>query len=292
MAPSATSEIPIETKKHQAGDTKTLTPLQALSHGDIKLAPVPTFPDFATKRQWQLEHMAGAFRHWSREDYIDGLSGHISVRDPEHHDAFWTNPIGVHFGLLRASDMILVNFQGEVIGGNRSRPANSAGFLIHGAVHKARPDVHAVCHAHSIYGKAWSVFGKPLEMLTQDTCKFFGEAQSVYNSHGGVVLGEEEGNRIAAALGKGKGAILRNHGLLTVGGTVDEAAFLFTSMERSCRVQLLADAAAANGMEKVLIADEEAKFNYDAESDPEVCYRDFQVYYEFEERMSGGDFKN
>lgn len=128
--------------------------------------------------------------------------------------------------------------------------------------------------------------------MTRDTCKFFGKAQSVYNSHGGVVLGEEEGNRIAAALGPGKGAILRNHGLLTVGGTVDEAAFLFTSMERSCRVQLLADAAAANGMEKILIADEEARFNYDAESDPEVCYREFQVYYDFEERISGGDFKD
>ena len=77
--------------------------------------------------------------------------------------------LGVHFGLLRASDMIAVNLEGKVVGGNRSRPPNAAGFLIHSEVHKARPDVTAICHAHTVYGKAWSVFGKPLEMLTR-TC--------------------------------------------------------------------------------------------------------------------------
>ncbi|CZR60259.1 related to novobiocin biosynthesis protein novR [Phialocephala subalpina] len=301
MAPSATStvlpsELPvskvaglkIETPHSQPSQK---TPLQALSHGSATLTGPPKFQDFALQRRWQLEHMAAAFRHWAREGYVEGFSGHISVRDPEYHDAFWTNPLGVHFGLLTVSDMILVNFGGEVIGGNRSMAANSAGFLIHSEVHKARPDVHAVCHAHSTYGKAWSVFGKPLEMLTQDACKFYGKAQAVYNNHGGVVLGKEEGEKIAQALGQGKGAILRNHGLLTVGATVDEAAFLFTSMEHSCKVQLLAEAATASGLEKVLIADQEAQFNYDAESDPEVCYAEFQVYYNFEDKMSKGEMK-
>lgn len=236
--------------------------------------------------------MAAAFRHWAREGYVDGMSGHISVRDPEIADAFWTNPLGLHFGLLTVSDMILVNFDGEVVGGNQTRPPNTAGFLIHAAVHKARPDVHAVCHCHSISGKAWSIFGRPLEMLTQDACKFYGEAQAVYKDHGGVVLGSEEGDKIAAALGtKGKGAILRNHGILTVGQTVDEAAWLFTSMEKSCKAQLLADAAAANGIPKLIIGDKEAQFNFDAESDPDVCYCEFQVYYDWEDRLTKGEFK-
>ena len=157
------------------------------------------------------------------------MSGHISVRDPENSHTFWTNPLGRHFGLLKASDMILVDYSGAVIGGNTSRPANAAGFLIHSAVHKARPDVHAACHMHSKAGKAWSAFARPLEMLNQDICYLYGEAQSVYTEFGGVVFSEEEGHRLAAALGpKGKGLILRNHGLLTVGGTVDEAAYLFT----------------------------------------------------------------
>lgn len=127
-------------------------------------------------------------------------------------------------------------------------------------------------------------------MLTQDACKFFGK-QSVYDDHGGVVLGEEEGRRIAEALGEGKGCILRNHGLITVGATVDEAAWLFTSMEHSCKVQLLAEAATVSGLKKVPISDENAQFNYDAESYPEVCYAEFQVYYNLEDRMSKGEFK-
>lgn len=269
------------------------TPLQALSHGDVTLQGIPKFPDFSSQRQWQLRHMVAVFRHWHREDFVEGMSGHISVRDPEFPNAFWTNPLGIHFGLLKTRDMVLVNLDGEVIGGNRVRPPNSAGFLIHASVHKARRDVHAVCHNHSVHGKAWSVFGRRLEMLTQDACKFHGAAHGVYNSYGGVVLGSEEGDRIAQALGPlGKGCILRNHGLLTVGQTVDEAAFLFTSMEKSCRVQLLADSVAKSaGIPKVLISDEEAKFNFDVESDPEVCYCEFQVYYDLEEQQAVGGFE-
>lgn len=289
------AHVPVSEKaqrNNHKGELDNLTPLEALSHGPVKLKGAPTFSNPDDQRKWQLQHMAAAFRHWAREGYVEGMSGHISVRDPERTDAFWTNPLGIHFGLLRASDMILVNFDGEVIGGNTAYPPNSAGFLIHAAVHKARPDVHAVCHCHSVHGKAWSVFGQRLEMLTQDACKFFGDAQAVYNNHGGVVLGAEEGDRIADALGpNGKGCILRNHGLLTVGTTVDEAAWLFTSMERSCQVQLLANMAAGTGCPKVLITDEEAKFNQDVEGGPEVCYCEFQVYYQLEERLSGGDFK-
>jgi ribulose-5-phosphate 4-epimerase/fuculose-1-phosphate aldolase len=235
--------------------------------------------------------MVAAFRHWHREGYIEGMSGHISARDPEFPNAFWTNPLGRHFGLLKTSDMVLVNLDGEVVGGNRIRPVNSAGFLIHASVHKARPDAHAVCHAHSVHGRAWSVFGQRLEMITQDACKFYGKAHAVYNSYGGVVLAQEEGERIAEALGpEGKGCILRNHGLLTVGQTVDEAAFLFLSMERSCQIQLLAESASSQGMPKVLISDEMAKSNFDVESDPEVCYSEFQVYYDFEQHHSDGGF--
>ncbi|KAF4922933.1 Meiotically up-regulated gene 14 protein [Colletotrichum viniferum] len=208
-------------------ELKNKTPLQVMSHGDVVLAGVPRHPNFQSHRQWQLEHMAAAFRHWYREGYIEGMSGHISVRDPEFPNAFWTNPLGRHFGLLKVSDMILVGLDGAVLGGSRA-PPNTAGFLIHASVHKARPDAYA----------------------------FRQYAHSVYNSSGGVVLSSEEGDRIAAALGpNGKGCILRNHGILTVGQTVDEAAFLFTSMERSCQVQLSAEAAAANGLPKVLITD-------------------------------------
>lgn len=86
--------------------------------------------------------------------------------------------------------------------GNMSRPANAAGFFIHAAVHKAREDVVAACHTHSIHGMAWSAFGRPVEMLTQDAAYLYGDAQAVYRDFGGVVLTEEEGDRIGAALGE------------------------------------------------------------------------------------------
>ncbi|KAG7407712.1 Meiotically up-regulated gene 14 protein [Fusarium oxysporum f. sp. rapae] len=275
---------------------KKKTALETLSLGPegVSLPGVPRFVNFSEQRTWIKQHMAAVFRHWSREGYTEGISGHISVRDPEFPDAFWFNPFGVHFGLLKASDMVLVNLDGKIIGGNETWSViNKAGFLIHTAVHEARHNIAAVCHCHTVYGKAWSVFGRPLEMLTQDTCKFYGDAQAVYDNHRGVVLGPEEGEKIAKSLGRhGKGAILRNHGLLTVGQTVDEAAFLMTSMEKSCHIQLLTEAAAANGIPKRLISDEEARFDYDAESNPDLCYAEFQAYFNLEDKLTGGEFRD
>ncbi|KAK3109749.1 hypothetical protein LTR53_016648 [Teratosphaeriaceae sp. CCFEE 6253] len=188
--------------------------------------------------------------------------------------------------------MILVDYDGKAIGGNMSRPANAAGFLIHSAVHKARPDANAACHTHSPAGKAWSSFVRPLEMLNQDVTYFYGDAQAVYKDFGGVVFSAEEGERLASALGpKGKGMILRNHGLLTVGSTVDEAAYLYTLMERSCEIQLMVEAAAANGVPKVYVPEESARYTFEMASDPEALYWEFQPDLEYEEHMSGGAHK-
>jgi ribulose-5-phosphate 4-epimerase/fuculose-1-phosphate aldolase len=290
---------------------KDKTPLQAISQG-VCLPSIPLFSSYDKERAWILNHMAGAFRVFARKGFTEGMSGHISVRDPENAHAFWTNPLGRHFALLEPSDMILVNYDGEPIGGNTSQPANAAGFLIHSAVHKARPDVNAACHTHGKAGKAWSTFAKPLEMINQDVTYFYGEAQAVYTEFGGVVFSEEEGQRLAAALGpKGKGMILRNHGLLvsrlerllpqslhfwsnvcqTVGGTVDEAAYLYTLMERSCEIQLMVEAAAANGVPKVYVDDEAAEYTFRMGSDPESLYWEFQPDLEFEQAQSNGKFE-
>ncbi|KIY02252.1 uncharacterized protein Z520_02390 [Fonsecaea multimorphosa CBS 102226] len=300
MAPSALSDLlppgSLTTKTavvHKEERTTDQSPLAAISHGDVALPGIPKFDDMAAKRQWQLEHMAAAFRFWARQGFVEGIAGHISVRDPESHDIFWTNPLGVHYGLLKASDMIAVDMQGRVVGGNRTRPANAAGFLIHSEVHKARPDVVAVCHAHTVYGKAWSVFGRPIEMLTQDSLKFY-NAHSVYNSYGGVVLAAEEGAMIAKALGPtNRACILRNHGLLTAGTTVDEAAFLLMSLEHACQGQLLVEAASQGGsIPKTLISDEEAEYSSKIEGDHETSYIEFQAYYDWEDYLCKGDFKN
>ncbi|KAI7199828.1 hypothetical protein D0869_03366 [Hortaea werneckii] len=303
MAPSAVTESetvpipmngPVHVKKPEnvtTDETEKKTALELISQG-ATLPGIPKHLTFTAHRTWMLEHMALAFRVFARKGYTEGMSGHISVRDPENPHTFWTNPLGKHFGMLKASDMILVDYDGKAIGGNMSRPANAAGFLIHSAVHKARPDVIAAAHTHSPFGKAWSAFARPLEMLNQDVTYFYGDAQAVYGEFGGVVFKEEEGRRLAAALGeKGKGMILRNHGLLTVGETVDEAAYLFTLMERSCEVQLAVEAAAANGVPKVYVPEEAAKFTFESASDPEALYCEFQPDLEYEEESCGGAHK-
>src|SRR5690606_18669601 len=144
------------------------------------------------------------------------------------------------FGLIRASDMVLVNHDGDVVEGDW--PVNRAAFAIHSQVHQARPDVISAAHTHSKAGRAWSTLGRLLDPLTQDSCTFF-EDHALFDDFTGVVLDTEEGKRIAHALGDKKAAILRNHGILTVGHTVDEAAWTYITMERSAEVQLLAEAA-------------------------------------------------
>lgn len=172
--------------------------------------------------------------------------------------------MGVHFGMLKASDMVHINEQGQVIGGNKVA-VNAAGFMIHSAIHRARPDINAACHTHSKYGKAWSSFGLPLDVISQDTCNFWG-IQAVYKSFGGIVLEDDESERIAECMGdKAKVVILQNHGILTAGGTVDEAAYLFTLMERSCEVQLLVDSC---GHEKKIISREAAEYTAKVNADP------------------------
>ena len=89
----------------------------------------------------------------------------------------------------------------------------------------------------SVYGKAFSVFGRELDMITQDSLRFYND-HAVYPQFGGVVLDREEGKRIAKCLGTGKAAILQNHGLLTVGNTIDAAAFWFMSLDKTCTTSL------------------------------------------------------
>jgi len=165
---------------------------------------------------------------------------------------------------------------------------NVAGFLIHSALHKARPDVNAACHCHSVSGRSWSTFGKPLEMLNQDACTLYGR-QAVYEGFGGVVLSEEEGERIAAALGDKSVCFLQNHGILTVGSTIDEAAYLFTCADRCCQSQLQVEAAAANGLSKKIIGDEEAKFTQQTMTRASL-YTQFQPYFELMVYETKGEF--
>jgi ribulose-5-phosphate 4-epimerase/fuculose-1-phosphate aldolase len=200
----------------------------------------PTFSSVAEERQHRKERLAAALRLFSRFGFDQGVAGHITARDPELTDHFWVNPFGQHFGQVRVSDLILVNDHGEVVEGEAR--VNRAAFAIHSQVHAARPDVIAAAHAHSMYGKAWSSLGRLLDPITQESCAFY-QDQGLFEEFNGIVYETVEGERIAQALGHRKAVILRNHGLLTVGHTVDEAAWWFINMEGCCKAQFLAESA-------------------------------------------------
>lgn len=164
----------------------------------LKVRKYPSFNSLEEERLYRKQHLAAAYRIFASRGFDEGVAGHISVRDPILTDHFWLNPLSAHFSLIRVSDLILVNEEGEVVEGDQ--PINAAAFAIHSAIHKRRPDVHAACHAHSVHGKAFSAFGRELDMITQDSVRFY-KSHGVYKQFGGIVLASEEGERIADALG-------------------------------------------------------------------------------------------
>ena len=217
----------------------------------------PTFTSVEDERLHRKQRLAGALRIFGRYGFGEGVAGHITCRDPEEPNHFWVNPFGMSFRHIRVSDLILVNHHGDVVIGDR--PVNTAAFVIHSAIHQARPDVIAAAHSHSTYGRAWSALGRLVDPITQDACAFYEDHVVATEGGGKIVVEAEGGHAIAAALGPHKAAIHRNHGLITVGASVDEALWWYVTLERTCQVQLLAEAAGT----PVIIAPEDARYTRD-----------------------------
>jgi ribulose-5-phosphate 4-epimerase/fuculose-1-phosphate aldolase len=248
-------------------------PPQPIPVDQLQFALPPAFEDVAAERRYRKERLAVALRLFGRLGFEEGVAGHITVRDPEFTDHFWVNPFGMSFKHLTVGDLILVNHDGQVVEGRYH--VNQAAFAIHSQVHRARPDVVAAAHSHSTYGRALSALGELLEPITQDVCAFY-EDHALFDDYTGVVLDEDEGRRIAETLGPHKAVILRNHGLLTVGDSVDAAAWWFITMERSCQVQLTAKAAG----KPVLISHESAALTRDQLGNDLVAWINYQPMYQ------------
>lgn len=193
------------------------------------------------ERLHRKQRLAAGLRVMGRLRLAEGVAGHVTARDPELLDHFWVNPLGLNFKHMTVSDLILVNDEGEVVEGDR--PVNTAAFTIHSQLHRARPDVVAAAHSHSMYGKTFSALGVPLKMITQDATMFHDDVALCDAGSGAVVLDLEIGRQMAEALGDKKALIHQNHGLITCGGSVDAAVWWFVALERCCQSQLLAEAA-------------------------------------------------
>jgi ribulose-5-phosphate 4-epimerase/fuculose-1-phosphate aldolase len=212
----------------------------AARSASFQLREEPPRGTVAAERQHRKSRLAAAYRIFAVKGYDHGLAGHITARDPEFPDQFWVAPLGPWFGHIRVSDLVRVDHGGNILEGRG--PINQAGFAIHSAIHRARPDVIAAAHSHSTFGKAWSALGRLLDPISQDSC-FLYEDHVLFRDFSGVVLDTSEGDRIAAALGAKNAAILQNHGILTLGKSVEGAVSRYVALENACQTQLLAEAA-------------------------------------------------
>ncbi|MYL32513.1 class II aldolase/adducin family protein [Pontibacillus yanchengensis] len=235
-----------------------------------------TFHSVEEERQFVKQRLAASFRLFSKFGFNDGSAGHITVRDPENKHHFWVNPFMVHFGQVKASELLLIDEDGNVLKGEYGNGINGAAIAIHSAIHKARPDVNAAAHAHSPYGMAWSTLGRTLDPITQDACTFYND-HSIFNDYTGVVYDDSEGDRIARALDSNKAVILQNHGLLTTGQSVDEAAWWFIAMERACQVQMTVE---STGSKPILIDAEHAIHTQKQMGLPEIGREEFKPLYD------------
>ncbi|MFD0306387.1 class II aldolase/adducin family protein [Streptomyces sp. NPDC127119] len=195
--------------------------------------------EVAVRTEDLKQELVEAIHLFAALGYSEGIAGHISVTDPGRPGHYWVNPFGLDFDRVRPKDLLLIDPDGRV--GSGRGALNPSVDPLHGELHRARPDLTAFAHTHSLYGKAWSALGRVLDPITQDACALYGR-HHVYEQFDGLVNDRQEGKAVAATLGSGTAVILQNHGFLTGGRSVAEAAWLFVVMERAAKVQLLAEA--------------------------------------------------
>ncbi|QCB44938.1 class II aldolase/adducin family protein [Hydrogenophaga sp. PAMC20947] len=183
--------------------------------------------------------LAAAYRLAARFGWDDTLYTHFSVRLPATRakkERFLINPFGLMFDEVRASDLIVVDLDGQVVSGDAA--CNPAGFTIHSAVHMAREDANCVIHTHTLAGMAVAACEQGLLQLNQISAEFYQSVGS--HPYEGVAFNHEERSRIQTALGDNMALILRHHGLLSVGPTVADAFCIMFYLNRACEIQLAA----------------------------------------------------
>ena len=201
--------------------------------------PVPrVYEDIEDERRHRKLKLAAAFRLLARFGLTEGIAGHVTVRDPAHDNRYWVNQYAQHFSTVHPDDLMCIDGDGAMHHG--TGPINAAAVAIHCGIHRANHSVTAAVHTHTTYGRAFAARARLLEPINQEACLFY-ENHVLFRGDI-VVLATDEGERIARTMGDCKAAILVNHGLLTIGSSVDSAVYRFIAMERCAQVQLLAEA--------------------------------------------------
>jgi ribulose-5-phosphate 4-epimerase/fuculose-1-phosphate aldolase len=239
----------------------------------------PEKPQFATHAEERLhrkQRLVAACRAFHEHGLDYGFAGHLTIRDPEHPELYWTNPMAVHFRQVKLSNLILADHKGRVVEGEHA--INRAGFVLHAAVHEAHPDILAMCHAHTVYGVAYAALGRPLPPVTQDACAFFEDHIVVSDEGGKVAVEEDAGHSFAAAFKGVKAAIHQNHGLITASRhSIEAAAFWFIALERCCQQQLMLD---ATGIAPKLVPENKARYSREHVGSEYIGWLHFQPIYQ------------
>jgi ribulose-5-phosphate 4-epimerase/fuculose-1-phosphate aldolase len=191
-------------------------------------------------QEWTARcELAALYRLIAYFRMTDLIDTHISLRVPGCRDRFLINRYGVLFEHMKASDLVLIDYEGNKVGAaSHDEQVNAAGFTIHSAIHMARSDAHCVIHTHTAAGIAVSAQEQGLLPISQHALKFYGKL--AYHTYEGVALCLSERARLVADLGPHRAMILRNHGLLVAGRNVAEAFHEIHFLERACQAQIQA----------------------------------------------------
>jgi L-fuculose-phosphate aldolase len=181
------------------------------------------------------EALASACRILAREGHESGLAGQVTARADDR--SWWTLGFGHGFDEATPERMVRVDDDLQPLSGGRPNP----GVRFHVWIYGKRPDVNAIIHTHAPYASALAATGQPLKTIHMDGAMLHGTAHLA--EWPGVPVADDEGRIISGALGKAKSILLANHGLLTVGASVEEATYLAVFFERAARMQLRAMAA-------------------------------------------------
>lgn len=203
---------------------------------------IPSMQPHCTPQEWQARlDLAACYRLVDLYGLSDMMANHISSHVPGEPGAFLINPYGMMYEEITASSLIKVNLAGDILAspdfGELNYGINRAGYVIHSAVHEARPEVACVIHTHSWASMAVSALQCGLLPITQTAMRFL---KVGYHDYQGVVLDDAEKASLIADLGQGEALILRNHGALVVGRTVGEAFNWMHRLELACHSQLAA----------------------------------------------------
>ncbi len=181
------------------------------------------------------ERVAVACRVLAMEGHVDITQGHVSARHPGT-PYYWIKASGLGLDEVTADDVVLVDLEGQLVWG-QGRPHSE--LPIHAEIYRARPDVMAVVHTHPPYATAFAASDVPLRPVSHEGALFWPDVPR-YTFTTDLVVTKEQGEALAKTLGSARACLMRNHGIVTVGSSVEEAALFALQLERAAKLQILA----------------------------------------------------